>query len=65
MSISSALAEVGDRDNNHHFCLDTVDPAISVAFPAVHLVDPNQDLNAGTRIRINRGSVGFGSRRQR
>jgi hypothetical protein len=50
----AALADLGDRDNNHHLCLDTVDPAISVAFPAGHLVDPNQDLNPDTRIGINR-----------
>ncbi len=61
----AALADLGDNDNNHHLCLDTVAPAISVAFPAGHLVDPNQDLNPDTRIGINRGPGGSGSRRQR
>ena len=54
----AALADLGDNDNNHHLCLDTVDPAISVAFPAGHLVDPNQDLNPDTRIDVDRGPGG-------
>ncbi len=53
----AALADLGDNDNNHHVCLDTVDPAVSVAFPAGHLVDPNQDLNPDTRIDVNRANV--------
>ena len=48
----AALAELGDRDNNHFLCLDTTDPAVSVSFPAGHLVDPNQDLNPYTRIAV-------------
>lgn len=48
----AALAELGDNDNNHFLCLDTTDPAVSVSFPAGHLVDPNQDLNPDTRIAV-------------
>ena len=47
-----ALAELGDNDNNHFLCLDTNDPAVSVAFPAGHFVDPNQDLNPATQIVV-------------
>ena len=49
-----ALAELGDGDNNHFLCLDTADPAVSISFPAGHLVDPNQDLNPDTQIRVSR-----------
>ena len=47
-----ALAELGDRDNNHFLCLDTTDPAVSIAFPAGHLTDPNLDLNPDTRVSV-------------
>ncbi len=50
-----ALADLGDGDNNHFLCLDTVDPAVSVSFPAGHLVDPNQDLNPDTHVAVNPG----------
>ena len=56
-----ALADLGDNDNNHHLCLDTVDPAIAVSFPAGRLVDPNEDLNPDTSIRVNRGLRGSGA----
>ena len=49
----AALAELGDNDNNHLLCLGTLDPAVSVAFPAGHLVDPNQDLNPDTRVAVS------------
>ncbi len=49
----AALAELGDRDNNHYLCLDTQDRPTGVYFPAGHLVDPNQDLNPETRIGID------------
>ena len=52
--VPSALADLGDRDNNHHLCLDTSAPAVSVRFPAGNLVDPNQDLNPDTRVAVNR-----------
>ena len=48
----AALADLGDRDNNHFLCLDTTDPAVSIAFPAGHLVDPNQDLNPDTHVAV-------------
>ena len=50
----AALADLGDRDNNHLLCLDTSDPAVSVSFPGGHLVDPNQDLNPDTRVAVDR-----------
>ncbi len=50
--VPAALADLGDRDNNHLLCLDTSAPAASVSFPAGHLVDPNQDLNPDTRVAV-------------
>lgn len=47
-----ALANLGDGDNNHDLCLDVTDPAVSVAFPAGHLTDPRDDVNADTEITI-------------
>ena len=47
-----ALADLGDGDNNHLLCLDTLDAVLSVRFPAGHFVDPNQDLNPATQIFI-------------
>ena len=41
-------------DNNHFLCLDTTTPAIAVAFPAGHLVDPNGDLNADSKVMVFR-----------
>ena len=52
----AALADLGDGDNNHHLCLDTSAPAVSVSFPAGHLVDPNQDLNPDTRVAVGSAS---------
>jgi hypothetical protein len=51
--VPAALADLEDRDNNHLLCLDTSDPAVSVSFPAGHLVDPNGDLNPDTHIAVN------------
>ena len=48
----AALAELGDSDNNHLLCLGTADRAVSVAFPAGHLVDPNRDLNPDTEVAV-------------
>ena len=48
----AALAELGDSDNNHLLCLDTADTAVSVAFPAGHIVDPNRDLNPDTQVAV-------------
>jgi len=50
----AALADLGDADNNHFLCLDTTTPATSVAFPAGHLVDPNGDLNADSKVKVRR-----------
>jgi len=47
-----SLADLGDRDNNHHLCLDTDIQPISVSFPAGHFVDPNQDLNPDTDVDL-------------
>ena len=55
--VPAALADLGDRDNNHLLCLDTSAPAVAVSFPAGHLVDPNQDLNPDTRVAVH-GTVG-------
>ena len=50
----AALAELGDADNNHFLCLDTTTPATTVAFLAGHLVDPNGNLNADSRVMVRR-----------
>jgi hypothetical protein len=50
--VPAALADLGDGDNNHLLCLDTADAAVSVSFPAGHLVDPNRDLNPDTHIAV-------------
>ncbi|MDJ0641716.1 MAG: hypothetical protein QNJ15_02765 [Erythrobacter sp.] len=47
-----ALADLGDNDNNHVLCLDTADHPISVSFPASILIDPNNDLNPATQIKV-------------
>lgn len=51
----AVLADLEDGDNNHLLCLDTADTAVSVSFPAGHLVDPNRDLNPDTHITVNPG----------
>ena len=51
-----ALADLGDRDNNHLLCLNTSAPAVSVDFPAGHLVDPNRDLNPDTHVAVDSAS---------
>ena len=53
----AALADLGDRDNNHLLCLDTSAPAVSVSFPGGHLVDPNRDLNPDTRVGVGGASL--------
>ena len=54
--VPAAIADLGDRDNNHLLCLDTSAPAVSVSFPAGHLVDPNQDLNPDTQVAVSSAS---------
>ena len=56
--VPAALADLGDRDNNHLLCLDTSAPAVSVSFPGGHLVDPNRDLNPDTHVAVNSASSG-------
>lgn len=48
----TALADLGDGDNNHLLCLDTADTPVSVAFPAGILIDPNADLNPETTVVV-------------
>ncbi len=48
----AALAELGENDNNHLLCLGTAGTAVSVAFPAGHLVDPNRHLNPDTQVAV-------------
>jgi len=52
----AALADLGDNDNNHLLCLDSTAAAMAVTFPGGHLVDPNGDLNAESRIAVTGGS---------
>lgn len=47
-----ALADTRDGDNNHRLCLDTMDKAVAVSFPAGHLTDPREDLNPATSYSI-------------
>ena len=47
-----ALGDLGDRDNNHHLCLDSKIPAYAVSFPSGHLVDPNGDFNPDTWVQV-------------
>lgn len=56
-----ALADLNDGDNNHMLCLDTTDTAISVFFPAGHLIDPRGDLNPHTSISIPHRPDGRGT----
>ena len=46
------LADLEDSDNNHFLCLYSEASAISVSFPAGHLVDPNGDLNLDSFVPI-------------
>ncbi|MEL6103025.1 MAG: hypothetical protein AAFR68_17155 [Pseudomonadota bacterium] len=48
----TALADLGDGDNNHLLCLGTADTPISVSFPAGVLTDPNDDLNPATSVAV-------------
>jgi hypothetical protein len=49
-----ALADLDDNDNNHSLCLDVTGTAMSVSFPAGHVVDPNGDLNPDTTVDVTR-----------
>ena len=48
----TALADLGDGDNNHLLCLDTADTPVSVAFPHGVFTDPNDDLNPATSVAV-------------
>ena len=50
--IPFALGDLGDGDNNHKLCLDTLERPLSVSFPANILVDPNDDLNPATSVQV-------------
>lgn len=50
----TALADLGDGDNNHMLCLSTTDRPISVAFPDGILADPNGNLNPATSVKLIR-----------
>ncbi len=49
-----ALGDLNDGDNNHDLCLDTVDRALWVSFPAGRLVDPADDLNPATKVDVSK-----------
>lgn len=48
-----ALADLGDADNNHLLCLDTGEKPLEITFEAGLLVDPNDDLNPATAVRVS------------
>ncbi|SFQ65466.1 hypothetical protein SAMN05421853_11659 [Roseivivax halotolerans] len=48
----TALADLGDGDNNHLLCLDTGDTPVAVSFPEGVLTDPNDDLNPTTNVAV-------------
>lgn len=48
-----ALGDLNDNDNNHELCLDVDGAPLAVRFPGGLLIDPNGDLNKGTRIRVS------------
>lgn len=47
-----ALGNTGDSDNNIELCMDTDSDPVSVFFPAGHLVDPNDDVNADSSVAV-------------
>lgn len=55
--IPFAIADLGDGDNNHKLCLDTMDPAVSVFFPSGFVTDPREDLNPDTKIDLRTSSA--------
>ena len=50
----TALADLGDADNNHFLSLDTTTSATAVTFPAGLLVPPNADLNTDSKVMVRR-----------
>lgn len=49
-----AVGDLNDQDNNHELCLDEKGKPLAVRFPAGLLVDPNNDVNEATHIRVTR-----------
>lgn len=49
----AALGDLGDNDNYVHLCLNTISTAQSVEFVPGILVDPNDDLNPRTSVRVS------------
>ena len=47
-----ALGDLGDGDNNHELCLDTLNQVIHVEFPADLVTDPREDLNPATKVLV-------------
>lgn len=51
--VATALADLGDGDNNHLLCFETEGRPVSVRFPPGHFTDPRDDLNPETRALID------------
>ena len=47
-----ALGDLGDGDNNHELCLDTLNQVVRVEFPADLVTDPREDFNPATRVMV-------------
>lgn len=58
-----ALGDLGDGDNNHELCLDTLNQVVRVEFPADLVTDPREDRNPATKVLVNSSrsnlTVGF------
>jgi hypothetical protein len=50
--VPTALADLGDGDNNHLLCFDVAGDPREVRFPAGFLTDPRDDLNPDTTASI-------------
>ncbi|MBI1393717.1 MAG: hypothetical protein GC152_13345 [Alphaproteobacteria bacterium] len=51
-----ALGDLNDNDNNHELCLNVDGTPLAVRFPGGLLIDPNGDVNKGTRIPVSGAS---------
>ncbi len=47
-----AIGDLDDGDNNHDLCLEEVGQPLEVSFPAGFVVDPANDLNPATSIKV-------------
>ena len=52
--VPTALADLGDGDNNHLLCFDFEGEPREVRFPAGFLTDPRDDLNPDTTAPVGR-----------